>query len=111
MRFPVAVALVVCTASAQAQTVHRVPQDHATIQQAINASADGDTVRVAPGEYFERLVIARRITLESSDGPQNTIVDATFLGPVLTITGVGRDTVVQGLTLTHGRDLGKAGGI
>jgi polygalacturonase len=29
-----------------------VPADFATIQAAINASADGDTVLVTPGTYF-----------------------------------------------------------
>lgn len=32
-----------------------MPQDHATIQAAIDAARSGDTVRVAPGRYAGRL--------------------------------------------------------
>jgi hypothetical protein len=101
------------TLCAHAQTVRRVPADFPTIQQAIDACLSGDIVRIAPGKYFERLDIGgKRLTLESSGGPDSTIIDATYLGPVLKIgPGATRQTVVQGLTLTHGRDLGVAGGI
>ena len=34
---------------------HRVPQDYATIQAAINASNDGDTVLVSEGKYMENI--------------------------------------------------------
>ena len=36
--------------------VHRVPEDHVTIQQALDAIADGDTILVALGTYHEALV-------------------------------------------------------
>ena len=47
-------------------TTINVPSDYTTIQAGINASVDGDTVLVAPGEiYYENLKITRSITLAS----------------------------------------------
>ncbi|MCD6161485.1 MAG: hypothetical protein J7K40_03610 [candidate division Zixibacteria bacterium] len=36
-------------------TIINVPADYDTIQAAINASSDGNTVLVAEGHYFERI--------------------------------------------------------
>ena len=36
-------------------TIINVPDDYDTIQVAINASIDGDTVLVAEGHYYERI--------------------------------------------------------
>ena len=35
----------------------RVPDDYATIQQAVDAAVDGDVVIVRPGTYFENIQI------------------------------------------------------
>jgi pimeloyl-ACP methyl ester carboxylesterase len=48
----------------QAETL-RVPADHPTIQAAIDASATGDTVLVAPGTYRERIRLKAGITVRS----------------------------------------------
>jgi polygalacturonase len=50
-----ALALVLLSTSVQAQTTIRVPADYPAIQQAINASADGDTVLVAAGTYYKQI--------------------------------------------------------
>tara|TARA_B100000959_G_scaffold266985_1_gene310005 strand:- start:137 stop:802 length:666 start_codon:yes stop_codon:yes gene_type:complete len=42
-----------------------VPEEYSTIQEAIDASVDGDTVLVANGEYVENLVINKSIVLAS----------------------------------------------
>lgn len=43
----------------------RVPQDHKTIQAAIDASNTGDTILVAPGKYQERIRLKSGIILRS----------------------------------------------
>lgn len=56
--------LAVC-ASVTAQQTLRVPRDHATIQDAIDASAAGDTILVANGTYHERIRMKSGIVLRS----------------------------------------------
>ena len=43
----------------------RIPEDHLTIQAGIDASEDGDTVKVADGDYVENLIINKSIVLAS----------------------------------------------
>src|SRR6185503_10611766 len=47
-----------------------VPADFATIQQAVEAAAPGDTIQIAPGDYFEQIVIGNkgRLTLVGAPG-------------------------------------------
>ena len=91
----------------------RVPGDHPTIQAAIEASEDGDTVVVAPGTYTETVQLrGRRITLRSEDPSDPEVVAATIIqappapGDVFTldasvhfIEGETRDTVFDGFTV------------
>lgn len=44
----------------------RVPQDHKTIQEAINATTAGDTVLVTAGTYRERVKLKESVTLRSA---------------------------------------------
>src|ERR1043166_4876786 len=69
----------------------RVPADYRTIQGAIDASASGDQIIVAPGTYHELLDTAgKKIVMRSSDGPAATILDGENLGrAILTAAGGG----------------------
>lgn len=82
-----------------------VPREVPTIQGAIEVSVDGDEIVVAPGTYNERIsFLGKAVTLHSSDGPAVTIIDASNLNDhvVMCTTGEGRDTVLQGFTITGG---------
>lgn len=72
-----------------------------SIQSAIAASADGDTVEVLPGTYAERIDFSGRdIVLRSTGGPSVTTIDGGRLGTVVTIDdGEGPATVLEGFTI------------
>ena len=66
------------------QTIH-VPADQSTIQAAINAAKNGDTVLVAPGTYIENINFnGKAITVTSSGGPSVTIIDGRAKASVVT---------------------------
>src|SRR5258708_12028450 len=95
--------LFVATA-AESQSTIRVPADQATIQAAILAASNGDTVLVSPGSYKENINFAKKaITEKSSSGPDVTIIDGIHLAPVVPF-GQGEDhaPVIQPFT-THTR--------
>jgi len=53
-----------------------VPGDYATIQGAIDAAVNGDTVLVAPGTYVENIdFLVKAITVKSSSGAEATVID------------------------------------
>jgi hypothetical protein len=52
-----------------------VPTQFPTIQQAINASSNGDTVLVLPGTYVENLFISRSVVVRSAQGPATAVID------------------------------------
>ena len=69
------------------------------IQDAINASSDGDTVFVYNGTYYENVVVNKTINLTGEDR-DTTIIDGSGGGDVVTIT---MDWVnVSFLTITNG---------
>ena len=60
--------------------VIEVPGHHPTIQEAIDAAGNGDTIEVAPDTYTERIdFLGKAITLRSTDGPEVTIIDGSVV--------------------------------
>lgn len=90
--------------SAAAATIN-VPTDYATIQGAIDAASNGDTVLVAPGTYSENINFrGKAIVLASTAGPGATTIDGRLAPrPVVTFaSGEDSRSVVTGFTLKNG---------
>lgn len=85
-----------------------VPRDHATIQAAIDAASEGDTVLVAPGRYTEHLRMKSGVRLAGEDA-LTTILDAgptpcqQARCPALIDFSEAHDVVIQSLTLRGSR--------
>ncbi|TVQ56868.1 MAG: hypothetical protein EA377_01650, partial [Phycisphaerales bacterium] len=85
---------------------YHVPDDYPTIQQAIDDSANGTVIVVAPGTYNEPIDTAGVVVyLQSSGGPENTIINVGGMGTsAITIAnGEGPDTIIEGFTFTGGQ--------
>jgi len=59
--------------------------DHNTIQNAINASVEGDTIRVYEGTYYENVVVNKSVSL-IGNGSDITTIEWRGFGDVVTIT-------------------------
>jgi hypothetical protein len=96
--------LLLCSATAAQAAVIRVPADQSTIQLAINASVNGDTVQVAPGTYVENLnFLGKAIRVTSEQGPQVTIIDGNQNGSVVVfVSGEGPQSLLSGFTIRNG---------
>ncbi|EBA16851.1 nitrous oxide maturation protein NosD [Roseobacter sp. SK209-2-6] len=72
----------------------QVPNEAGAIAHVLAQAADGDTLRLAPGIYNERITLDRPITL---DGQGHATLQGDGQGSVVTVTGPG--ITVQGLTV------------
>ena len=59
--------------------------DYETIQDAVNASEDGDTIRVWEGTYKENVVVNKTVSL-IGNGSESTTIDGGGAGDVVQIT-------------------------
>ncbi len=87
-----------------AQSTWYVPDNFATIQQAIDASQDGDTVIVRDGIYQENLNFrGRGITLRSENGAATTVIEGGGTAPVVVFDHrEKRDSVLRGFKIRDG---------
>jgi len=99
-------------AAVSGETLH-VPAEYPTIQDAVDAADDGDTVAVAPGTYPENIVLdGKAITVLGTHGPEETLIDCQDDGRGFSIgSDAGRDTVIDGFTVRNGDANGGGGGI
>jgi YD repeat-containing protein len=86
-----------------ATTIH-VPADQATIQAAIAAAQNGDTVLVSAGTYKENIDFhGKAIALVSQNGPAVTVIDGQNLNTVVTFdTSEGLGSQLRGFTIRNG---------
>jgi hypothetical protein len=118
MKFPAFfVSVVICVPILSYGRIIEVPQDHATIQAAIDASTDGDTVVVDSGIYYENIFFhGKNILLTSRyyEGGDMSFVTSTIINGsqpvdadtascILIIDGEDSTAVVQGFTITGGK--------
>jgi len=88
LRVTLCCAVALVAAAARAATLNVGPgQTYSTIQSAINAAQDFDTVLVAPGTYTENIdLLGKWITVTSSGGAAVTIIDGSAKSaPAVTI--------------------------
>ncbi|UFS68589.1 carboxypeptidase regulatory-like domain-containing protein [Geomonas sp. RF6] len=90
--------------AAGAGVTRAVPADFPTIQGAIDAAGNGDTIVVAPGLYRERINFkGKAITLKSSEGPRTTFINGSHKGSVVTLSsGEWNTSVLTGFTIQNG---------
>jgi len=81
-----------------------------SIQAAIDAARDGDTITVQEGRYVENVNFRGKAITLRSENPENpavvaaTIIDGGAKGSVVTFdSGEGEDSVLSGFTITNGR--------
>lgn len=86
----------------------RVPAEYATIQAAIDAASDGDTVLVSDGPYTgegnKNLDFkGKAITVQSENGPDTTIIDCENNGRGFYFhSEEGNDSILSGFTILNG---------
>jgi predicted outer membrane repeat protein len=92
----------------------KVPSDFPTIQQAVDAAIDGDTVLVASGTYTSDLGDGLRrdknidprgkaITIRSESGPETTIINSMGSGRGFKLQRAeDRNTIIEGFTIREG---------
>jgi hypothetical protein len=100
-------------ADAASRTVCAIGCPFATIQAAVDAAADGDTIKIKKGAYVENVVLTdKSLTLQGA-GALATVVDGGGVGRAFTITGTFGVTRVKlaDLTITGGQTPDLGGGI
>lgn len=70
--------------------------------RAARAAQDGDTILIAPGEYYDCTIWKRNHLIIAGDGEGAVITDTTCQGKALFVIQ-GNDTTIRDLTLTRAR--------
>lgn len=75
---------------------------YASIQEAIDASNDGDTILVFPGTYPENVSIRNKaLRVGSLNGPESTVIDGGENGSTVSL-GESARAIIEGFTIRGG---------
>ena len=77
-----------------------------TIQEGLALAMDGDTIRIAPGTYFENIAVNSSVELLGTGGAEVTILDGSMGTGSVVIISITSDVIIDGLTITGGSALG-----
>lgn len=103
MLFPAILALALLPALAAARTLQVGPdQPFPTPSAAARAAQDGDTILIAPGDYYDCTIWRQSGLTIAGSAPGVTITDATCQGKALFVI-LGNDTAIRDLTLARAR--------
>jgi parallel beta-helix repeat protein len=80
-------------------TTIMVPDDYPTIQGAINAASNGDTIFVRSGTYFENVVVDKTISLI---GENNSVVEISSDHTAIALNITANNVNVSGFTIVNG---------
>jgi len=86
------------------------PADFSTIQEAINAASDGDTVFVRNGTYYENVIVNKKLSLVGED-KTSTVIDGNASGNVVLMTSAAYTANISSFTLRNGRGINDGAGI
>lgn len=101
MRTVVLLLLAIASAQPALAATLRVPQDHKTIQAAIDASQSGDTITVAPGKYQERIRLKPGIILRSA-GDDAKGTEGLKRAEATILDGSGKEGKQPGVVMAEG---------
>jgi len=105
--------VLLCMSGIATAIERHVPSQYPTIQDAIDAAVNGDTVIVADGVYTpsegsESYISfkGKAITVRSENGPENCIINAEgyWLGIFVFENGEGSNSILEGFTLKNGNN-------
>ena len=118
MRFVLVITLLMLSAPDLSADIINVPDDNLFIQEAIDASQDGDTILVHPGEYRENIMFNGRsivlgslfLTTGEEEFIDRTIIDGSANGSSVIAIRMGESPTITGFTIQNG-DTDYGGGI
>jgi len=99
------ISLLLLATTLQSQIIN-VPGDYSSIQSAIDASVDGDTILVSSGTYFENNITfsGKEVVLLSENGPDATFIDGSNSGGIFDcMSGETFNTEINGFTIHNGQ--------